>query len=271
MAYSILHPVQSMTPKSLISPISFGRNLQIASLTIATLLLTSLAVVGLAGASGDDDDDDDGDDATYRITIINLTPGQAFTPPVIATHSRSINIFTLGEEASMLVQEVAENGNNDPLVMALEANGRVEDVVVGMAPLVPANNPGSTAFSHIAVFTISAEDAKFISFISMLICTNDGFTGLDSVRLPKNSVTLLARAYDARTEMNTEDFADMVPPCQGLIGVSSADGGTGMTDPALAEDGIIIPHPGIIGGADLLPGVHGWNDPVAKIIIERID
>ena len=127
-----------MTPKSLISPISFGRNLQIVSLTIAALLLTSLAVVGLAGASGDVDEDDD---ATYRITIINLTPGQAFTPPVIATHSRSIDIFTLGEEASMLVQEVAENGNNTPLVMALEANGRVEDVVGGSAPLVPANNP----------------------------------------------------------------------------------------------------------------------------------
>ncbi len=262
-----------MTPKSLISPISFGRNLQIVSLTIAALLLTSLAVVGLAGASGDDDGGKKGKkDATYRITIINLTPGQAFTPPVIATHSSSIDIFTLGEEASMLVQEVAENGNNGPLVMALEADGRVEDVVVGMAPLVPANNPGSTAFSHIAMFTIAAGNAKFISFISMLICTNDGFTGLDSVRLPKkNSVTLFARAYDARTEMNTEDFADMVPPCQGLIGVSSADDGIGMTDPTLAEDGIIIPHPGIIGGTDLLPGVHGWNDPVAKIIIERID
>ena len=259
-----------MTPKSLISPISFGRNLQIVSLTIAALLLTSLAVVGLAGASGDVDEDDD---ATYRITIINLTPGQAFTPPVIATHSRSIDIFTLGEEASMLVQEVAENGNNDPLVMALEANGRVEDVVVGMVPLVPANNPGGTEFSHIAVFTISAEDARFISFISMLICTNDGFTGLDSVRLPKNSVTLFARAYDARTEMNTEDLADMVPPCQGLIGVTSMSGaaGTGMSNPLLAEDGIVIPHPGIIGGADLDPSVHGWNDPVAKIIIERID
>lgn len=255
-----------MTPKSLISPISFGRNLQIVSLTIAALLLTSLAVVSLAGASEEDDDDD----ATYRITIINLTPGQAFTPPVIATHSRSVDIFTLGEEASMLVQEVAENGNNDPLVMALEADGRVEEVVEGTAPLVPANDPGGLGegFSHIAVFEISAEDAKFISFISMLICTNDGFTGLDSVRLPKNSITLLTRAYDARTEMNTEDFSDMVPPCQSLIsGIVPA----GIDDTALAEDGIVIPHPGIMGGEDLDPSVHGWNNPVAKIIIERID
>ena len=36
-------------------------------------------------------------------------------------------------------------------------------------------------------------------------------------------------AYDAGTEMNTEDFADMVPPCQGLIGVSLT-----MTEPVRA-------------------------------------
>ena len=64
------------------------------------------------------------------------------------------------------------------------------------------------------------------------------------------------------------DVADA--PCQGLIGVSSDDDGTGMTDPLLAEQGVIIPHVGIIGGDDLLPDVHGWSDPVAKIVIERM-
>jgi len=62
----------------------------------------------------------------------------------------------------------------------------------------------------------------------------------------------------------------MVPPCQGLIGVSSDDMGTGMTNPLLSEDGVVIPHAGINGGADLQPAVHGWGDPVAKIVIERM-
>ena len=106
----------------------------------------------------------------------------------------------------------------------------------------------------------------------MLICTNDGFTGLDTVRLPRKKRTVYSRGYDARTEMNTEFFGDMVPPCQGLIGVMSDPPvtGTGMSDPLLAEDGIIIPHVGIIGGVDLLPEVHGWSNPVAKIVIERL-
>jgi hypothetical protein len=43
-----------------------------------------------------------------------------------------------------------------------------------------------------------------------------------------------------------------------------------MSDPLLAEGGIVIPHPGINGGVDLLPQVHDWSDPVTKIEIERI-
>ena len=75
---------------------------------------------------------------------------------------------------------------------------------------------------------------------------------------------------DFGKQSNTEDFVDMVPPCQDLIGISSSDPGTGMSDPLLAQDGIIIPHAGIVGGVDLLPKVHGWSDPVAKIVIERM-
>ena len=70
-------------------------------------------------------------------------------------------------------------------------------------------------------------------------------------------------------KLNTEDFADIVPPCQGLIGVSSGDAGTGMSDPALAESGAIMSHPGILGGADLVPGTHGWMGAVTEVEIER--
>ena len=111
---------------------------------------------------------------------------------------------------------------------------------------------------------------KYLSFASMLVCTNDGFTGIDSIKLPGNSKTIYAEAYDAKTEINTEDFADIVPPCQGAIGISSDDDGTGVTNPAIAEDGVISHHLGIIGGDDLLEEVHGWENPVVKIDIVRM-
>jgi hypothetical protein len=46
----------------------------------------------------------------------------------------------------------------------------------------------------------------------MLICTNDGFTGVNKLKLPSEigqSVTVRTQAYDAGTEL----FADLVPPC----------------------------------------------------------
>lgn len=232
--------------------------------TTATALAAAimLAVPGLAMSEGG---------KTYKVTITNLTAGQAFTPPVLLTHSKRTGIFTVGYPASEEMQAIAENGNSAPLQMALGNDVHVHEVVAGTAPLVPANNPGGTGFASTAAFEITTHgSARFLSFASMLICTNDGFTGLDTVKLPKHSKTVYAGAYDARTEANTEDFVDIVPPCQGLIGVSSDDAGTGMSNPLLAEDGIVIPHAGINGGADLSPAAHGWGDPVAKIEIERV-
>lgn len=207
----------------------------------------------------------------YKVTITNLTSGQPFTPPVLATHTRDVRIFRLATDSSAEIQAIAENGNNAPLVAALSSNEYVYDIVVGTAPLIPSGNPGAAPFESSASFHISSRGrARFLSIASMLICTNDGFTGVNSVRLPSKKRVVYAVAYDARSEQNTEDFADMVPPCQGLIGVSSDDQGVGASNPLLAESGFVIPHPGISGGADLQPGVHNWADPVARIVIERV-
>jgi Putative cyclase/Spondin_N len=180
-----------------------------------------------------------------------------------ATHRASADVFTVGAPASFGVKEIAENGNLTPLAEALGASGQVSEVFVGGMPIVPEGLPGSAMFPDSVTFEISAElGARRLSWVSMLICTNDGFTGLDSMTLPAHiadAVSALTAGYDAGTEINTEDFADIVPPCQGLIGVSSGEPGTGMSDPTLAEGGVIHQHDGIVGGADLLPEVHGWD------------
>jgi len=244
-------------------------------LTTSIIMLLALLLPSTGVSYADDDDHDDDAPKVYEVTITNLTSGQPLTPPVVATHRRSLEVFEVGEDASFEVKEIAENGNNGPLLSALGSNKRVYEVLqAGMGPLVPAGAPGGALFPDSVTFTISAEDgAKYLSFVAMLVCTNDGFTGVDGMRLPKKvgqSVITYTAGYDAGTEVNTEDFADIVPPCQGLIGVSSGEPGAGASDPALAEDEDIMHHPGIQGGADLVPGVHGWADPVAKIVITRI-
>lgn len=236
------------------------------ALTVAAAALVFLAMVSSAAAEAPV--------ATYEVTIDNLTAGQPLTPPVVATHRASTGIFTVGEPASVALKEIAENGNLAPMIAQLGADKHVSDSVAAAAPLVPAGLPGSAMFGDSVTLTVTAsEGAKFLSFASMLICTNDGFTGVDSLRLPKDvgdTVEVQSAGYDAGTEVNTEDFADIVPPCQGLVGVSSGEPGTGTSNPALAEGGVIHHHPGIGGGADLVPAVHGWTDPVAGITVERV-
>ena len=212
---------------------------------------------------------------TFKVTISNLTDGQPLTPPLLATHSLNIEMFNVGSAASYELQQIAENGNGGPMIAALSGSSDVHQYVAGDAPLVPASNPGGTPFSDSATFYIDAAPGQNgLSWASMLICTNDGFTGIDTVRLPKRlgaPATYYTQAYDAGTEVNTEDFADMVPPCQGLIGVGSGEDGTGATNPALAEGANIHHHAGIAGIADLIPEVHDWDNPVAMITIERVD
>ncbi len=207
---------------------------------------------------------------TYEVTVTNITPGQPITPPLLVTHARDAGFFTVGHESSEQLRQLAENGDAEPLVQSMTGGEGIFDIVQGTVPLVPANDPGQTDLAHSETFTISASgDHRYLSFASMLVCTNDGFAGIDSVRLPYyHEKTVYAKAYDARTETNTEDFADMVPPCQDAIGVSSDDEGTGASNPEIAEDGVIIPHTGIMGDGDLT-STHMWSNPAVKIDIMR--
>ena len=233
-----------------------------------TAVAAMLAIVSVAGIP----ESNAAIPKTYEVTITNLTQGQPITPPLLVTHAKDAGFFTVGEMASEQIQQLSENGNAVPLIEMLEDKSGIVDIVQGEAPLVPANDPGETGLSYKQTFEVStAGNQRYLSFASMLVCTNDGFTGIDSVKLPIKQKTIYAKAFDARTEMNTEDFADMVPPCQGAIGVSSGEDGTGSTNPALAESGVIIPHPGIMGGEDLLKDVHAWSNPVVKIDIVRIN
>jgi hypothetical protein len=212
----------------------------------------------------------------YEVKITNLTSGQPLTPPVVATHKGKHAVFDVGQPASVGVREIAENGNSAPLLAFMEADpfNQFSDFLESPAgPLVPAGVPGDAMFDQSVTLTVDARrKARRLSWVSMLICTNDGLTGADSLKLPRKkgkSKGKRTNGYDAFTELNTEDYADIVPPCQALIGDSSGEMGTGVSDPALAEGGVIAHHAGIQGGSDLDPAIHGWTDPVAKIRVKR--
>lgn len=209
---------------------------------------------------------------TYEVTVENLSKGQPFTPPVAATHPRYLRLFIRGWPATQGVKEIAENGNVAPLadgLASLKGSRFVTDslVALGAEGDPPPILPGSSRS-----FEIEGRARDIVSFVSMLICTNDGFTGT-AMRLPPRkgqSYSQYAIGYDAGTEVNTESFSDIVPPCPALTGVESSETGTGMSNPDLAEGSVVKVHPNIQGVDDLVPAIHAWEEPIAKITVKRI-
>ena len=230
---------------------------------LAFVSAATLAVPTAVAATGDD-----ASNPRYVVTVENLTEGQPFTPPVLATHRPSTSVFTMGAAATAGVRGLAENGDVPGLLAELGSDRHVGSVTVADAngPVMPG--------SSVTVESDAPTGYPHVSVASMLICTNDGFTGADSLRLPtpgRESTTVLVGAYDAGTELDTEAFADLVPPCGPLTGVDSGGQGTGTSNPALAEGGVIRAHAGVVGVADLLPDLHGWQDPVARITVTLVD
>jgi hypothetical protein len=239
--------------------------------------LKLLAAIGLAGAalvSVTAVDASTPEFSIYRVTLVNLTSEQPFSPPVAATHQKAIRMFEVGGLASDELAAIAQAGDEGPMFRRFAASSKVTQAVdVGR----PVTRSGQTVgdFTDTVTFEIAAAPGDKFSLATMLICTNDGFLGLDAVKLPKQGARdFFLAGYDAGREENTERSEDLVDPCSALGPVplrgdpnGNRDAGPGITT-SPAEP--IAHHPGIAGGGDLSIALHGWSDPVAKVTIERV-
>lgn len=182
---------------------------------------------------------------SITITLTNTAEFQPMTPPVVVLHNapaadNGIRIFEAGQPAINEVAEIAENGNNAPLVelagFQLDA-GAASALAVGFAD--PAN-PGPLQPGESATVTLDVETSdQVMTIVSMLVCTNDGFSGIDSRPLSADATeTFTAPIFDAGSESNVLSLNYWVPPC-------SADGmSDNITDD---EGGSITAHPGQSG------------------------
>jgi hypothetical protein len=239
------------------------------------LSLTAIVVaaMGLLVTFGVNAVDAVGEDAMYQVTIQNFTEGQPLSPPVAATHSANISLFARGSQASPELEAIAEDGDPSPLFNLLEGS---EDVTEAVNIGTPLTTLGSTAgrFSDAVTFDIMSSAGDKFSLAAMLICTNDGFTGLNSVEPPEDgSAVFWLNAYDAGTEDNTEASADLVDPCTDLGPVALNGDPNGNVDDGVDTDPrtAVALHMGIVGNGDLTAGDHGWGLPVAKVTITRAD
>ena len=189
----------------------------------------------------------------FTVTITNLTRGQVFSPPLLATHTSDASLFTPGQPASPELAALAENGDSAPLATLLDGDAAVFEVVPALDPILP----GESATYRVT----SAAPFRALSAAGMLISTNDAFFALDGVRLPRGSQVLdvLVPAYDAGSEANSEDCAFVPgPPC----------GAGAVHDPAPAEGYVYVSN-GIQGIGGVPRDESDWNNPVARIVVTR--
>lgn len=189
---------------------------------------------------------------SWNVTITNLTPAgsQPLSPPLVVVHSKRADVWSLGQIASHGVAAIAEDADNSVLESALPMVRGVHSVRTVPGGPIP---PGASR-----TFAVESSDrADRLSILTMLVNTNDAFTGLYALHLRGRGITRQTRAYDAGSEVNNERATHIPGPCCNSHFVRAPEGN------------VIRMHGGITGVGDLNPAVYGWSNPVARIRIAR--
>jgi hypothetical protein len=206
------------------------------------------------------------------VTITNLTNGNYFTPLLVAAHSRHVDLFELATPASSNLQAMAEGGVIDGLAdEILDAGGEVE-----INPNGGELAPGDSTTANLSLHGWSN---RRLTVLAMILPTNDGFVGLDSIRIPRRpgTYTFFARGYDAGTEANDEIVnGGGAPGIPGIPGDPGGNSGVGASGAAGADfNPTVHVHRGVLGDLDPLGGVsdldatiHRWQGPVARIVVK---
>ena len=190
----------------------------------------------------------------YEVKITNLTPGQAFTPFLVMTHSSDMRIFLPGTQASAELRAIAEGGDIMPMMEQYTGMMGVMDIVGGDS----MTTPGVTTD-----FMISGMYGYRLSLVAMLLPTNDGFVGTNMMLPEEGGMMGYAYAYDAGTEMNDELCSSIPNPGWNDM-ECNAHGHGAMIG---RGEGAIVIHSGIHGHGDFMPMNRDWKNPVARITI----
>lgn len=194
---------------------------------------------------------------SFSVSVTNLTHGQPLSPIGIALHQQGA-FWQVGTPASEALEQMAESGDNS----ALLAEDMVLAAVSDTAPLMPGNHV------ELMVETDQLDDLK-LSLVSMMVNTNDGFSGLNALDVSQlalgETLNVRTMAYDAGTEANSERAGTIPGP---------ADGGEGFN--ASRDDNQMVTfHPGVVGQDDgltrsVLNQDHRFDNPLMAITITRM-
>ena len=194
---------------------------------------------------------------SYQIKVMNLTYAQPLSPITGVLHGDE-KMWMVGSTASTALEKLAESGDNSDFIAQ-------ESIIASMADggvLLPGSS---------ATITISTTDvsATHLSVTTMLVNTNDAFSGLTGLELSNFEIDQTQswnlNVYDAGTEANSEAAGTIPGP---------ADGGTGFD--AMRDDiDLVTLHSGVVSQDDgltdsVLTQAHRFDNPAIKLTITRL-
>lgn len=215
---------------------------------------------GLAGCGGSSNNPPE--TATYRIELTNLTANQPLSPAAVILHTQGYTAWQLGQPAGHGLELLAEGGDPATLLAEATANAASRDAQAAAGAVPPGGGITVNVTGRVA-------DAR-LTVASMLVNTNDGFTGIDNAHLADLAVggsrSWDLAPYDAGTETNSETAATVPGP---------AAGGEGY-NPLRDDRDYVAIHPGAVSADDglttsALDQSHRFQNPVARLVVTRMN
>jgi hypothetical protein len=237
-------------------------------------------VDGTDGQDGADGQDGvNGNSAVYTVQITNLTYAQPFAPAAIVLHESGYHAFAEGEAASMGIEVMAEGGN--PAMVIEEAMDSTDFLDAQNSGGILGPKTSSDMFT-LVVPELDADDLR-LTVTTMLVNTNDAFTGLNAADVSNMSVgdskTFMTVTWDAGTEANTETASTMPGPAAGAAGGGGEAAGYDPVRDDLAD--VVRLHTGVTTNANatdpsreglatsVLTEGHRFDFPTSRVVITR--
>jgi hypothetical protein len=229
------------------------------------LLVASLLTIGLVGCNDNDNDSTPEVIVTpvptpmeysYSITLTNLTYAQPLSPIAVALHGDT-KMWEVGQAASVELEKLAEGGDNSDFI-SLATNMAT---TTSEGPVLP----GSSVTLEV---TTTESMASYLTVATMLVNTNDAFSGLTGVDISTLELdqekSWRLNVYDAGTEKNNEASGTIPGP---------ADGGVGY-DATRDDIDVVGYHSGVVSKDDglsnsILTQAHRFDNPAVKLTITR--
>jgi hypothetical protein len=201
---------------------------------------------------------------SYQVKITNLTHSQPMSPVALILHNEG-QLWSIGAMASVALENLAESCDNsavlvDPIV--LSGQGGAGLLLPGMTEVIDVSY----------TFTEVNNAPMMLSLATMLVNTNDAFTGINALAINNlvegESISFTTSSYDSGTEKNSELMTTIPGP---------AGGGTGEGFNAERDDiDKVAMHGGIVSVDDglmvsALTQAHRFDNPTLAVVVTRTE